>query len=91
MVFDQLYRQPVGVCNSLDVIIVCLIISEDLCLPYGTDDVDHLSADRTRLTGGEVAVIALLEVYAYFVCALHLEAVHSFSCLGDIDLVAVII
>lgn len=41
MVFDPLYSQPVGVCNSLDVIIVCLIISDDHCLPYGTDHVEH--------------------------------------------------
>ena len=32
--------------------------------PSGTDDIDHLSADRTGLAGGKVAVITLLEVDA---------------------------
>lgn len=29
---------------------------------YGCHDVDHLSADRTSLTGSQIAVIALLQV-----------------------------
>ena len=33
---------------------------------YGFNLLDHLAADRTGLTGCEVAVIALLEVYADF-------------------------
>ena len=51
--------------------------------------VDHLTADRTCLTAGKVAVVALLEVYANFVGALHLEAVHCFLCFGNIDLIVV--
>ena len=42
------------------------IIPENFCLPYGTDDVDHLVADGAGFTGAEVAVVALLEVDADF-------------------------
>ena len=31
---------------------------------YGLHVLDHLSADRVGLTGGQIAVIALLEVHA---------------------------
>ncbi len=53
-------------------------------------DVYHLAADRTCLTRCEVAVVALLEVNAYFVCALHLKTVHGFLCLRYVNLIAVI-
>lgn len=38
----------------------------EIYMPYGTDMIDHLSADRTGLFGSQVAVITLLEVYADF-------------------------
>lgn len=44
---------------------------------------DHLSADRTGLTGGQVAVVALLEVYANFVSSLHLKTIERFARLRD--------
>lgn len=43
---------------------------------------DHLSADRACLTRGEIAVIAVCEVYADLVCRLHLELLHCCLCLG---------
>ena len=38
---------------------------------------DHLSADGTCLTGGDVAVVTLVEVYADFAGGLHLELLHG--------------
>ena len=49
---------------------------------------NHLTAYRTCLLRGEVAVVALLEVNAYFVGSLHLESVESFLCLGNYVLAA---
>ena len=40
---------------------------------------DHLAAYRTCFTGSQIAVIAVLEIYAYFVCSLNLE---SFKCVS---------
>ena len=42
---------------------------------------DHTSADRACLTRCEVAVVALLEVYAELACGLHLESLEGFSAL----------
>ena len=47
-------------------LLTSLVIPDDFCLSYGTHDVDHLSADRACFSGAEVAVVALLEVYADF-------------------------
>ena len=51
---------------------------------------DHLAADRARLAGGEVAVIALLEVDADFVCGFHLKAVHRVLCFRYHRLIAAV-
>ena len=51
---------------------------------------DHLSADRTGLAGGQIAVVALLEVDADLAGGFHLELVHSGLGLGDVELVAVL-
>ena len=50
--------------------------ADKLHLSYGTHFLDHLSADRTRLTGSQVAVVALLQVDADLGCRLHLKTVH---------------
>ena len=52
---------------------------------------DHLATDGASLTGGQVAVIAIGQVNANFLCSLHLEAVHSLTGLGNIDLIVVIV
>ena len=49
---------------------------------------DHLPTDRAGLLGGQVTVVALLEVNANLICSLHLELVHCFSCLGYDILIA---
>ena len=43
----------------------------------------HLTADRACLTGGEIAVVALLQVDTDFRSGLHLELVHGGLCLGN--------
>lgn len=44
---------------------------------YGVHVVDHLTADGTSLTGGDVTVVTVVEVDAYFVCSFHLELIKS--------------
>lgn len=44
---------------------------------------DHLAADRTGFTGGQVAVVALLEVDADFAGSFHLELIEGFTSLRD--------
>ena len=48
---------------------------------------DHLAADGAGLTGGQVTVVAVLQVDAHFGSSLHLELVHSLTGLGNIDLI----
>ena len=42
---------------------------------------DHLATDGASLAGGEVTVVALVEVYANLVCCLLLELLKSLLCL----------
>ena len=44
---------------------------------------DHLSADGTGLAGGQIAVVALLEIDAHLGGGLHLKAVKRVTRLGD--------
>ena len=55
---------------------------------YGTHLLDHLAADGAGFAGGQVAVVAVLEVDADLIGGLHLELVHGLLGLGDIDAVA---
>lgn len=64
--YQALHYQPVCINHLLQMIVAGLITPEDHCLPYRTHNVDHLTADRACLTGGEVAVVALLEIDADF-------------------------
>ena len=48
----------------------------------------HLTADGACFLGGEVAVVALLEVDANLACGLHLEFVECFLCLGNESFIA---
>ena len=49
---------------------------------YGCHVLDHLTADGTCLLGGEIAVVALLEVDTNLICCFHLKLVQSFLCFG---------
>ena len=55
----------------------------------GTYVLDHLAAHGAGLTGGQVTVVAALQVDAHFLGSLHLEAVHGVTGLGDIDPVVI--
>ena len=55
---------------------------------YGSDAIDHLTADGAGFAGGQVAIVALLEVDADLIGGLHLELLHTLLGLGDIDPVA---
>ena len=50
-------------------------------LLFRTHHIDHLTADGACLAGGEIAVVALLEVHTDLVCCLHLESFKSLSSL----------
>ena len=50
---------------------------------------DHLAADGAGFPGGQVAVVAVGQVDAHFLGSLHLEAVHSLTGLGNVQLVVV--
>jgi len=55
----------------------------------GTHLLDHLAAYGAGFAAGQVTVVAVGQVNAYFLGSLHLEAVHGFTGLGNIDLVVV--
>ena len=80
---------------------VCCVLDSDLVAlgyavctleckgAYGPVIFDHLAAYRAGLTGSQVTVVAVGQVDAHFLGSLHLETVHGFTGLGDIDLVVV--
>ena len=51
---------------------------------------DHLAAHRARLPGGQVAIVALLQVDTDLVGGLHLKLIHSLAGAGNNDSVAVL-
>ena len=58
---------------------------------YGAHVLDHLAADGASLTGGQVAIVAILQIDPNFGSGLHLELVHGLAGFGDVDRVAVAI
>jgi hypothetical protein len=66
------------------------IISDIIYGSCGAYVLDHLAADGASLTASQVAVITVSQVNANFLSCLHLEAVHSFPCLGNVDLIVVL-
>ena len=57
---------------------------------FGTHLLDHLAADGAGLAGGEIAVVAFLEVDAHLGGGFHLELVHRGLGFRDIDLIVVL-
>ena len=49
---------------------------------------DHLAADGTGLTAGELTVVAVLQIHADLGCCLHLELVHSLTGCGIDKMIA---
>ena len=71
-----------------DLMAVCDAVCSVECKgSYGTAFFDHLAADGAGLTGGQVTVVAALQVDTNFLGSLHLELLHSLLCLGYIDLI----
>ena len=64
--------------------------SVEFCLSYGTHCFHHLASYGAGFTGGQVTVVAALQVDADLGSCLHLELVHCLPCLGDIQLVVVL-
>ena len=71
-----------GQVKSLGMPVFTDVCAGEAPLLFRTHHIDHLTADRACLTGGEVAVVALLEVHAYLVGCLHLESFESLSAFG---------
>ena len=80
---------------------VCCVLDSDLVAlgyavctleckgAYGPVIFDHLAADRAGFPGGQVAVVAVGQVDTNLLGSLHLETVHSFAGLGNIDLIVI--
>ena len=60
------------------------------CWSYGTNLLYHLVAGAAGLAGGQVAIVAVLQIDANLSGRLHLELVHSGVCLRDVDFAAFI-
>ena len=52
---------------------------------------DHLAADGAGLAGGDIAVIAVLEIYADHVCSLQFELIQCRACSRDNKMIAGIV
>ena len=71
-----------------DLMAVCDAVCSMECKgSYGTAFFDHLAADGAGLTGGQVTVVTVGQIYANFLSSLHLELLHGLLCLGNIDLI----
>ena len=88
-VLTFLYADPHYVPHRLHMPLHDPVISCKSRGSYGAHVLDHLAADGAGFTGGEVAIVAVLEVDANLRRCFHLELVHSLASLGDVDVVAV--
>ena len=57
---DALYSQSEAVCKLFFVAGDPSVITGKLHMPYRTDVINHLSANRTSLLSGKIAVVTLL-------------------------------
>ena len=80
-------------CSILDgdLVALCYAVCSMECeSSYGTILFDHLAAHGAGFTGSQVTVVTVGQIYANFGSSLHLEAVHGFTSLGNIDLIVVL-
>ena len=82
-----LYSDGCYVSHGLDMACCNTVMPGKVHSSYGTAFFDHLAADRTGLTGSQVAVVTVSQVNANLLSSLHLELLHSSLCLGNIDLI----
>ena len=83
------HNQPCDICNRHLMPSHNAIVPFKFYISYGAYVINHLSADAAGLTGSDVAVVALLEVNAYFRGGFHFKAVHSFASVRINKLVSV--
>ena len=83
----NLYGQLKLICKFLFMPIKPPVFACKVHMSYRTDVINHLTADRTCLLRGKIAVVALLEGDADLVGGLHLEALHGLAGFGIHDAV----
>ena len=83
----ELYANVGGILDSNLVALCYAVCSMECKESYGTIVLDHLATDGAGLTAGQVTVVAVGQVNTDLGSCLHLELVHSFASLGNIDLV----
>ena len=79
------------VTNALNMTHSCTVCPFIVRSSYGTHLLDHLAADGAGLAGGDIAVIAVLEIYADLVCSFHFELLHCLACSRDNKMIAGIV
>ena len=55
-----LHNQPKAICKLLFVAVYSAVVTSEIHMSYRKDVINHLTADRTSLFSGEVAVVTLL-------------------------------
>ena len=90
-VLTFLYADPHYVPHRLHMPLHDPVISCKSRGSYGAHVLDHLAADGASLTGGQVAIVAILQIDPNLASGLHLELVHCLAGFGDVDRVAVAI
>ena len=66
IVMGLLYRYAKFVCNRLKLVIFSPICTLKMHSSYRTHYINHLAAYGTGLLRSQVAVVALLQIYAHF-------------------------
>ena len=80
-------------CSILDGNLVALcdaVSSMESKESYGTILFDHLAADAACLTGGQVTVVTVGQIDADLRSGLHLELVHGFLSLRNVQLIVIV-
>ena len=88
---NLLYCNTGQICNVNTMAVCDAAEAGDFECSYGSDVLDHLAADGAGLTGGQVAVVAVLEIHADLGSGLLLELVHGLTGLGDVDAVVALL
>ena len=84
-VLTFLYADPHYVPHRLHMPLHDPVFSRKSRSSYGAHVLDHLAADGAGFAGGQVAVIAVLQVDADLGGGFHLELVHGFTGFRDVD------
>ena len=85
-----LWNKPEYVPNRITIICGNPTFSGENFASLGYPVLDHLAADGAGLAGGQVAVVAVGQVDTDFRSGLHLELVHGFLSLRNVQLIIVV-